>query len=485
MDKLNSVESIDSSFSDSYLTENEFEEPITPLKAGLDVRKLTSGTEFCIKDDDDDDDDDPEKNNLNYFNNEELLKALNQECLYFPNEDDDENNNDFDDKTPFENMMKRMTPLVENQIFKKVLKTGFGTELPNKAFVTIHYNAYLEYNDEPFDSTRLRGTPLKFVLGDNRVIEGLDIAVATMKKGETSQFLIKSLYAYGEMGCPPRIPPSATILYEVELLHFLNSAPAIEYEELSPEEKKQLSFSERLKVVRSEHEAANDYFSRDNYQSALNKYKKAVKLIDNINVANEEEDNERNDCLLKLYLNISLCCIKQHEYKYAVIYAKKALNIDPKNTKGNYRCGKALRNLGDYAESKKYLQRARKCNPSNEEINEELKKLSSQEVRYSVLEKKFCKNIFKSSNKKDDDDDDDERPTFNYEVNDEFKAIVADCMKKFIDDKEQQEFPFGSGFSSSEIACLKDMAKEFGLYYVEQKNGPIKQMKVTKLKPSK
>ncbi|XP_067129630.1 inactive peptidyl-prolyl cis-trans isomerase FKBP6-like [Centruroides vittatus] len=481
MDKLNSVESIDSFPPDSYLTENELEEPIIPLKAGLDVKKLISGTEFCIKVDKDVV---PEENNLNYLNNEELLKVLNQECLYFQNEDDDENNNDdlVDDKTPFENMMKTMIPLVENQIFKKVLKRGFGKELPSKAFVTIHYNAYFEFRDEPFDSTRLRGTPFKFVLGDNRVIEGLDIAVATMKKGETSQFLIKSLYALGEMGCAPRIPPSATILYEVELLHFLNSAPAIEYEELLPEEKKQLSFSERIKVVRSVHQIANDYFSQDKHQSALNKYKKAVKLIDNITVANEE-DNERNDCLLKLYLNISLCCIKQHEYKYAVIYAKKALNIDPKNTKGNYRCGKALRNLGDYAESKKYLQRARKCNPSNEEINEELKKLSSQEVRYSVLEKKFCKNIFKSSNKNDDDDD--ERPTFNYEVNDEFKTTVADFMKKLIDDSEQQEFPFGSGFSSSEIACIKDMAKEFGLYYVEQKNGPIKQMKVTKLKPSK
>ncbi|XP_023211729.1 uncharacterized protein LOC111614589 [Centruroides sculpturatus] len=127
------------------------------------AKKLISGTEFCIKDDDDDDV--PEENNLNYFNNEELLKALNRECLYFQNENDDENNNDdFDVKTPFEKMMKTMTPLVENQIFKKELKTGFGIELPNKAFVTVHYNFYLEYNDEPFDSTRLRDTPYKFVI---------------------------------------------------------------------------------------------------------------------------------------------------------------------------------------------------------------------------------------------------------------------------------------------------------------------------------
>ena len=47
-----------------------------------------------------------------------------------------------------------------------------------------------------------------FLLGE--VLPGWDVAVATMKKGELARLLIKSAYAYGEFGCPPRIPPKAT-----------------------------------------------------------------------------------------------------------------------------------------------------------------------------------------------------------------------------------------------------------------------------------
>lgn len=60
-------------------------------------------------------------------------------------------------------------------------------------------------------------------------LPGMDIAVSTMKKGETSRFLISSMYAFGEMGCPPRIPPNATILFEIELLSFVDRAGVDEF----------------------------------------------------------------------------------------------------------------------------------------------------------------------------------------------------------------------------------------------------------------
>ena len=40
----------------------------------------------------------------------------------------------------------------------------------------------------------------------------------SMKRGEKADLLIKSEYAYGKMGSPPKIPGDATLLFTVELL---------------------------------------------------------------------------------------------------------------------------------------------------------------------------------------------------------------------------------------------------------------------------
>lgn len=63
---------------------------------------------------------------------------------------------------------------------------------------------------------------------------GLELGLLTMKKGEFSRFLFKPQYAYGNMGCPPRIPADAVVLYEVEVLDFLDSGQVDDFTALSP-----------------------------------------------------------------------------------------------------------------------------------------------------------------------------------------------------------------------------------------------------------
>lgn len=48
-----------------------------------------------------------------------------------------------------------------------------------------------------------------------RVIKGWDLGVATMKKGEKAVLTCRADYAYGESGSPPKIPPGATLNFEV------------------------------------------------------------------------------------------------------------------------------------------------------------------------------------------------------------------------------------------------------------------------------
>ena len=91
-------------------------------------------------------------------------------------------------------------------------------------FVTVHYSGYL-YDDladagrgDKFDSSVDRGQPFQFTLGQRQVIRGWDEGVAGMTVGGKRRLTIPYDLAYGERGRPPVIPPSATLVFDVELL---------------------------------------------------------------------------------------------------------------------------------------------------------------------------------------------------------------------------------------------------------------------------
>uniref|UniRef100_A0A3Q3G443 peptidylprolyl isomerase n=1 Tax=Labrus bergylta TaxID=56723 RepID=A0A3Q3G443_9LABR len=111
-----------------------------------------------------------------------------------------------------------ITPKKDGGVLKLVKREGTGTELPmtgDKVFV--HYVGTL-LDGTHFDSSRDRGEKFSFELGKGD--KAWDIGVATMKIGELCQLICKSEYAYGSAGSPPKIPPSATLVFEVELFEF-------------------------------------------------------------------------------------------------------------------------------------------------------------------------------------------------------------------------------------------------------------------------
>jgi FKBP-type peptidyl-prolyl cis-trans isomerase FkpA len=95
------------------------------------------------------------------------------------------------------------------------IKEGTGKQPKPEDTVKVHYRGTLT-NGEEFDSSYSRGQPAEFPL--NGVIKCWTEGVAKMKVGGKAKLVCPSEIAYGDRGAPPKIPPGATLVFEVELL---------------------------------------------------------------------------------------------------------------------------------------------------------------------------------------------------------------------------------------------------------------------------
>ncbi len=101
----------------------------------------------------------------------------------------------------------------------ETLKEGTGPELKPGQKAEIHYEGKLENGDGlRFKSLGTPPTPFDVTIGSGEVIKGWDEAIPGMKVGEVRKLTIPPAMGYGKHGIRPKIPPNATLIFEVELV---------------------------------------------------------------------------------------------------------------------------------------------------------------------------------------------------------------------------------------------------------------------------
>lgn len=440
----------------------DYNKTIVELNAGLELKDLQNetGAQFEVKAPVEED---PDTND--YFDSDEMFKQLNRECL---GEDEEAEN---DSTTPFEKIgrnMEDITPEKDRKVLKRVLMQGSGSVPVLGVTATVHYNCYLEYSDEPYDSTRLRNKPERYKLGAGGLIAGMELGLSTMRQGELARFLVHPDYAFGEHGVPPRIPPSATILLEMEILKLTDRAELDEYNAMDEEEKKEITFKKKLHVVNTERQEGNELYQTGNNKKALSKYMRGLRILDTAHLRNQEEEDQMKHVQVKLCLNVALCSLKLQQNERAIAHCNRVLDVEPKNPKALYRKGMALVNLGDFTKAHKFLTRAQQQNPSDSSIARALKELDQKWRSWNNIERSRYGKMFPEwQTAASEKEKEKAKATPQGKVSEDFKKIIRERLRVFKDDiTNVTEMPFQTTtMTPAELSFLETVTSEMGMQF--------------------
>ncbi|XP_037075098.1 inactive peptidyl-prolyl cis-trans isomerase FKBP6-like [Pollicipes pollicipes] len=375
---------------------------------------------------------------------------------------DDEN--EADPRQPFAALRERMTDLLgDGGVMKLVRTAGSGAQLPPGCRATVHYVGQFEGFDEPFDSTyvRNRGRPETYLVGPNsQLLPGLNQVLLSMKKGETALALVSPDYAFGKMGCGPRIPGDMEALFEVTVVSFTDSTDADEFDDLTEEEQKRSSFQMRIKAIRCHHVKGNELYSRREYHKAARSYKDATRVfLSNMSFKNEEEHQEAKHIIFKVMSNRTQALLQLARWKEAALQGRQALHYedcaDPDMRQKLYtRLAKAMIYVPEYEEASRLLKRAERLRPRSRDVIALSELLAARQKTDKLQEVEFAKRAFQSHKQVDtaeaalnaDSESKTEQPEpepkpepTTIRVSDEFKHDIERTLRQFLADPCRRE----------------------------------------------
>ncbi|KAJ8668966.1 hypothetical protein QAD02_000225 [Eretmocerus hayati] len=362
-----------------------------------------------------DDDDDTNYAKNVQLSNEEMMRLLNLE-------DDVANAGNEEAEMPFVGIsFDTIRPKMESiygdgQVLKLIKKEGTGDIVPPDAQVTVEYVGYFEYADEPFDSTTFQ------------------------RDGP-----------YGKLGCPPRIPENAEILFKIELTNFIDNGQADAYDDLDQNERKK--FSSIQKIVKDILITAKEHVDRQKTRQAIREYTRARNYLETAHLENDQEEAEMNKHLSRACGNLLILYTKEGKPKLACA----AFNSLPtKTSKSYFHYGRALYQLGEYDEAMKALQKSRNMETNDAkiaQINIDIQKVEVQRQKYLMYSRQFAQNSLKLNST---------------DQNNVFEKVALEMCENFLKDDSilKQEIP--NGLSVEEQACIRRVAASKGLSITKQ-----------------
>ncbi|KAL1501200.1 hypothetical protein ABEB36_006574 [Hypothenemus hampei] len=325
----------------------------------------------------------PQKDSIETIPDGEIEEETNNEAL----KDETESTQDLEQDIEEKNEDEWQDILGSGVILKKILKQGEQPDLrPNRSNkCIINYSCRLEDTDEEDFAEKFENYEL--TLGEGDVIQGLDVALTLMAKGERCLLKIGSRLAFGERGLLPQIPSNATVMCDVELLDFLPE----DYTET-------LTVQQRQQIGNRKRERGNWWYQRGENTLAIQCYRRALDYLDEVESEHEKpSDSELQKLLedrLKVLNNMASAQIKMELYDQALISLETVLRCQPNNVKALFRKSKVHSAKNELPQALRLLEKARVLEPDDTSIAKEIANVTGMINKQKNSEREYARRMF-------------------------------------------------------------------------------------------
>ncbi|XP_004922407.1 peptidyl-prolyl cis-trans isomerase FKBP8 [Bombyx mori] len=296
-------------------------------------------------------------------------------------------------------------------LLKKILKQGdeiSGSRPQRGDICRISYELKIKDSNNIVE----KRDQIKIYLGDNEVLQGLDLALTLMYRGEECILQLAPRFAYGEMGLKPGeslglvgqcdepkykgpiIGPD-TWLEAKLVLHDWSEEP--EHDVLSIAEKMEIGIRRRAR--------GNWWYGRDEPQLAVQLYRRALDILDEseggitdptpsgeLTFANQAL-KELLDERLRVHNNMAAAQLKAGAYEAALQAVTRVLSCQPKNAKALYRKSRILSAMGRNPEALEAAKAAAAAAPEDTGAKKELQRCEQRASRDRSVERKLAKRM--------------------------------------------------------------------------------------------
>ncbi|XP_022818113.1 peptidyl-prolyl cis-trans isomerase FKBP8-like [Spodoptera litura] len=296
-------------------------------------------------------------------------------------------------------------------LLKKILKVGEESNglRPHRSDICrISYEVKIKDTDHVVE----KRDHVKIYLGDNEILQGLDLAVTMMYKGEECLLQMAPRFGYGETGLKPG--ESLGLIGETDGPKY--DGPVIDadtwlearlelHDWAEEPEHETLPIAERMETGIRRRARGNWWYGRGEPTLAVQLYRRALDVLDEsdggITAPTASGDlpptsDELQALLeerLRVHNNMAAAQLKAGAFEAALQAVTRVLTCQPKNAKALYRKSRILSSMGRNSEALEAARAAAAAAPEDAGARKELQRCEQRATRERSVERKLAKRM--------------------------------------------------------------------------------------------